>query len=161
MHQAGPSASATDTNPEPDDIHKPTSSQNRLLLATVSREADRYGVSDRAAAAIATAALMDASPSFEVSHVSRKRLRFEVSATANTDRQVLGLYFDGRKDVTLVRDEITHHVQKRTEEHYVLVEQPGNVYIGHVVPDSGSSRSIFEAMTHAGITLDAVKVSRL
>ena len=39
--KAGPSASATDTNPEPDDIHKPTSSQNRLLLATVSREADR------------------------------------------------------------------------------------------------------------------------
>ena len=114
--KAGPSASATDTNPEPDDIHKPTSSQNRLLLATVSREADRYGVSDRAAAAIATAALMDASPSFEVSHVidpsklrrSRKRLRFEVSATANTDRQVLGLYFDGRKDAkcqTLAKDQ--------------------------------------------------------
>ena len=57
--KAGPSASATDTNPEPDDIHKPTSSQNRLLLATVSREADRYGVSDRAAAAIATAALKE------------------------------------------------------------------------------------------------------
>ena len=63
-----------------------SSSQNRMLLPTLYREADRCGVSERAAAAMATAALNDASTSFDGSQLidpsnvrrSRKRLRFNV-----------------------------------------------------------------------------------
>ena len=142
-----------------------STNQSRLLLPTLSREADRYGVSDRAAAAIATAILQDTSTSFVSSQIIdpskirriRKRLRFDTCLADNTS-DIVGLYFDGRKDVTLVKDDVTKHVQKRTEEHYVLVEQPGDRYIGHVSPNSGSARNIFEAITDSGIALNSITV---
>ena len=142
-----------------------STNQNRLLLPTLSREADRYGVSDRAAATIATAVLQDASTSFVSSQIidpskilrSRKRLRFDTCLADNTS-DIVGLYFDGRKYVTLVKDDLTKHVQKRTEEHYVLVEQPGDGYIGHVSPNSGSARNIFEAIRESGIALNSITV---
>ena len=67
-------------------------------IGTLSREADRYGVSDRAAAAIATAVLQDTSASFVSSQIiepskirrSRKRLRFDTCLADNTS-DIVGL----------------------------------------------------------------------
>ena len=55
-----------------------------------------------------------------------------------------GLYFDGRKDTTLVIDTNKgKNVRKSIkEEHIVLVQEPGSKYLGHVVPTSRHGHSV-------------------
>lgn len=54
------------------------------------------------------------------------------------------LFFDGRKDKTLVLEVkgTKTHRKTVTEEHYVLVQEPGSNYVGHVTPSSGSAANI-------------------
>jgi len=42
-----------------------------------------------------------------------------------------------------------YHRDEITEEHIVIVREPGSTYYCHVTPDGGSSKSIVEAMTTA------------
>ncbi|KAK4871779.1 hypothetical protein RN001_015903 [Aquatica leii] len=55
-----------------------------------------------------------------------------------------GINFDGRKDKTLAVEKIgsSYHSKKITEQHMVLVAEPGSTYLGHVTPSSGSASSI-------------------
>ena len=61
---------------------------------------------------------------------------------------VLGLYFDGRRDKTLVQEEKGSKKYKKTitEEHYSLVQEPKSLYLGHVSPVTGSSEHITKSI---------------
>jgi hypothetical protein len=132
-----------------------TSSRNIKSLPTLSRECDRYGVSNTVGAAIATAVLVDyglvtdddQSSSIDRSKLWRERERFRKTLSEPTGEKCepTALYFDGRKDVTICLSSVNHkcHIM---EEHVCLLQEPGSVYLGHISPNSGSSASIFEAM---------------
>lgn len=155
-------ASDTDSNvgdssitslPLTTDSTEVVSRQLRRELPALARACDRTGVSDRSAAAIASAVLqdfgvissLDASSVVDRSKVrrERKRKRVEVEHTAVTDI-VQGLYFDGRKDKTLVNTKKGNkfYRERKVEEHICLVQQPQSRYIGHVIPKSGSAKEI-------------------
>lgn len=71
-----------------------------------------------------------------------------------------GMYFDGRKDDTLVIEEIQSKQFRRTvkEDHYSIIKEPGSVYLGHVSPNSGSAKdivaSILLCLREQGVPLD-------
>lgn len=132
-----------------------TSSRNIKSLPTLSRECDRYGVSNTVGAAIATAVLVDyglvtdddKSLAIDRSKLWRERQLFQETLSERTGEKCepTALYFDGRKDVTICLPSVNHKCQIM-EEHVCLLQEPGSVYLGHISPSSGSSASIFEAM---------------
>lgn len=137
-------------------VPKKVSSNNwqmRIRLKSTALLSDRYGVSDRATAAIASSVLHDFGlvTDSDVSHVvDKNKVRREKQNVRNTlsnksdEFPLKGLYFDGRKDDTLVID-VAHSKRFRRvkkEEHYSLIQEPGSIYIGHVAPASGSSQDI-------------------
>ena len=83
-----------------------------MKLPTVARECDRRGISDRAAAAISSAILQDLglidhndqSSVVDRSKIRRERekLRKSLSTKDTSSDLGIGLYFDGRKDLTYV-----------------------------------------------------------
>lgn len=92
---------------ENEDFAKPGPSN----IDSLARTADRYGVSDRVAAAIATSVLEDLGIVTEIdnsnvidrSRVRRARssLRLKEKQSSSLDEALFGIYFDGRKDQTL------------------------------------------------------------
>lgn len=133
--------------------------QQRRLLENTARASERHAVSDRAVAEIASAVLQDfgvvtAEDSSEVidrSKIRRERLKYremlrEETSSSRTD--LLGIYFDGRKDKTLSYEIVdgTAHRRVIVEEHVSLVQEPGSNYIGHITPGSGSASSIQTAI---------------
>lgn len=119
----------------------------------VARTLDRFGISDRAGAAIVSATLQDVgiiSQSNVSNVVDRNKIRRErtkartilssQSVLKDYDRGQFGLYFDGRKDRTLYLEDNRREV--KIEEHVSLVKEPGSVYIGHVSLNSGKAQII-------------------
>ena len=54
-----------------------------------------------------------------------------------------GLYFDGRKDATLMMAKAPtgkSFITTELEEHYVLVGEPGGYYLTHLSPPNGKGR---------------------
>lgn len=180
----------TDTSDEDDTLSKshckhdlPTPESKRQKMAmtvrlpSLAKACDRTGVSDRAAAIIASSVLQDmgiVSPNDTSKVIDRSKIRRERSRTRqeltklDSDSSMTcfpGLYFDGRKDKTLknVRDAARHgHRDRVTEEHVSIICEPGSSYFGHVMPSSGSSKAIskaiFECLTVRSVDLDSVKV---
>ena len=66
------------------------------------------------------------------------------SVADSVSDSVSELYFDGRKDKTYthVKKGTKHYATTITEEHVTLVQEPNSVYIGHIMPSSGDSKSI-------------------
>ncbi|GBO15620.1 hypothetical protein AVEN_175212-1 [Araneus ventricosus] len=98
----------------------------RLDLPSVAVVGDRCGVSDRAVEAIASSVLHD---------------------VALGEAQALplkGLYFDGRKDSTLIEERVAtkRHTRKAKEEHLPLIEEPSSRYITHLNPSFGTAKQI-------------------
>jgi hypothetical protein len=132
-----------------------TSSRNTKSLPTLSRECDRYGVSNTVGAAIATAVLVDYglvtdednSAAIDRSKLWRERERFRRSSSEpKGDKcEPTSLYFDGRKDVTMCLPSVNRKC-KIMEEHFCLLQEPESVYLGHISSKIGSSSIIFEAM---------------
>lgn len=129
--------------------------QMRLPLPHLAKEADRYGISDRAAASLATAVLIDVGfvskedQSFVIDknkvHRERQKLRENLQrGVKQSHKFITGIYFDGRRDVTLVKVNRNSKWYGDTivEDHYVLVEEPGGNYLTHVTPLSGKSTDI-------------------
>ena len=54
--------------------------------------------------------------------------------------KVDGIYVDGKKDATLVLKEVDGKYSRKVEieEHIVMVGQPGEFYLIHTSPDSGT-----------------------
>jgi hypothetical protein len=115
---------------------------------------DRTGVSDRNAALIASSVLQDAGLINEDNsdliidrsrvRRARKRTRSQFQDDGVVNFPLESLFFDGRKDKTLSHDKVGTTTYKKlvTEEHVVLVQEPGSNYIGHVTPITGSARNI-------------------
>lgn len=111
---------------------------NTIKLIEVAIMADRYNISDRAVAAIVTAALIDYGIiSKEDTHlavdknkVRRYRTKVRDTKVSNVSFEGLeGLYFDGRSDSTLIYENGTMRTVK--EEHISFVQEPYSYFIGH------------------------------
>jgi hypothetical protein len=65
-------------------------------------------------------------------------LRRELKASACPDDEISALFFDGRKDMTLVKEKIGSkwHSTKRLEDHYVLVGEPETLHLRHITVES-------------------------
>ena len=133
-----------------------SSNQNRMILACFIAEVDRYQVSDRAAAALATGLLKDlgfvsdSDQRLVVDRYKVKRERRKRQADRKRKRKeetlggIKGLGFDGKKDKnTKVLDEIEVDGKMivkqavKTEEHISFVEEPSGKYLDHVSVDAG------------------------
>lgn len=147
--------------------------QMRLELPNLARECDRYGISDRGAASIASSLLQDIGiiHEGETSHVvdrskirrERKKSRISAKEIASKNSQPLtGLYFDGRKDATVTQVEMASQYHQRTvqEEHYTLVQEPNSIYIGHITVPSSEAKVICSEMLdffkNESISLDSL-----
>ncbi|GBN02118.1 hypothetical protein AVEN_191270-1 [Araneus ventricosus] len=103
---------------------------------------DRFGVSDRAGAAIVSAAIQDVgiiSESNVLNVVDINKIRSGITKARTTllsqvikdyDHDQFGLYLDGRKDRILSM--VNNRRKVIIEEHISLVKEPGSEYIGHV-----------------------------
>lgn len=149
---------------------QPQSAQrNFVSLPVLAKTLDRYGVSDRAGAAIASAVLKD----FKIiskddnHHVID---RYKIRRARDSERQKLqneqnkavvlqGLYFDGRKDKTLMF--VDNRKRTTLEEHIVLLQEPDSKYLGHISPVSGSANNILKSMLNffesSSISIDALE----
>jgi len=140
--------------------HSPPISQAmRLPLPTLARECDRYGLSDRAAASLASAVLQDVGLVTEQDSslvIDRNKIRREkekkrhsVQTLNNQNRKLVqGLYFDGRKDKTikLTNCDGKSCCKTEIEEHVTLVQEPESEYLGHVTPSSGKAKAITKSI---------------
>lgn len=140
--------------PSPSQKH----SRKNLHLPALASACDRTSVSDRAAAIIASSVLHDIASTSEAdssyvidrSKVRRERLkqRKSLQQSASSEKPLLSIYFDGRKDTTLIQEqEGNKYYRKRIqEEHISLVEEPGSKYMGHLAVKSGSAREISDCI---------------
>ncbi|CAH1106918.1 unnamed protein product [Psylliodes chrysocephalus] len=127
---------------------------NKMKIPVLAEILDRYAISDRAGAAIASAVLQDyglvsdrSSENVIDRHKIRKARQKNRNNLQTVSNSILkrGLYFDGRKYKTLTYSE--NRKRMVTEEHVVLIEEPDSKYIGHISPKSGSALSILNAIT--------------
>lgn len=135
--------------------------QNRQRLSHVAMEADRWSVSDRAAAAIATATLVDFGLVTQFDRtliIDRHKIRRERENFRERERKeskeqwknepVFGVYFDGKSDETMQAqgEGSSKRVTVAVEDHVVLVSEPGSSYLGHVTPSGKDAESITDAI---------------
>jgi hypothetical protein len=119
----------------------------RLSFKKLSEVCDRYGVSYRAGAAIASATLHDVKSPHIVDHSKLRRerqRRREILLKRQKINSIEALYFDGRKDKTMcfVKKEKKIYRHFKVEEHITLVQEPGSIYISHITPPSGTAEDI-------------------
>lgn len=136
----------------------PSTSQMRSKLSHTSLLSDRYGVSDRATAAIASGVLHDLgmiSDSDMSQVIDRSKIRREKVKTRKAIKgkyhqlkEVKAIYFDGRRDNTLVQEKIGAKMYRRVrkEEHITLICEPDSQYIGHITPKTGTGKDIAESI---------------
>ncbi|KAK4880663.1 hypothetical protein RN001_008809 [Aquatica leii] len=113
------------------------------------------GISDRSASTLVSAVLqnfqviskensskiMDRSKIIREQKKRRTELREQSEKKSST---VIRLYFDGKKDKTILQEKIGTKYYKKTvtEEHIVLISDPNCKYLGHITPTSGSATNI-------------------
>lgn len=126
-------------------------------LPALARTCDRYGVSDRSAAAIASAVLEDVGLITENNYSividknkvrrQRRKARTELQQS-QTQNELRGLFFDGRKDQTLTNKKEGRTFYRKTvvEEHISLISEPGSSYLGHTSPSSGTAKDITKSI---------------
>ena len=129
--------------------------RNVKPIPTIALEAGRFAVSNRTAAAISTAVLID----FEVvsaesrTHIidsntvwrARQKLRKNVRKDeVFLQNNVCAIFFDGRKDLTLFKEKVDDrwYSKIRKEDHYVLVSEPKMEYLDHITLESGTAAEI-------------------
>ena len=92
------------------------------------------------------------------------RARVQRRKDHSTDKskiKLTGLYFDGKRDVSMVNQKEGNKFYKKvTEEHISLLMEPGGKYVGHFTPATGSSRSILQGIVKFtednGISMDSI-----
>ena len=132
---------------------------NIIPIPTIAMEADRHSVSNRAAAAISTAALFDYGiiNSEDRSHVidhhkvwrARQKLRRNLTESeCLRDKEITALFFDGRRDTTLTKNEKGNkwYGAKEIQDHYVLVGEPGTFYLDHLTIERGTGAGIADGL---------------
>ena len=117
-------------------LSKPLSFRNTQTTPNIPMAADRYGVSNRTTAAIATAILIDSelitpedqSLVTDKNKMARARQKYRSQLQSKElveMNAVTGIYFDGRHDETLSNTTIIGKCHTRTsvEEHIVVIGQ--------------------------------------
>lgn len=121
-------------------------SSESLDYNLLSRTCDRYGVSDRAAAAITSAVLHASSGDVvDKNRIRRKRKRSRNCAVERAKiSEVPALYFDGRKDKTLTLSRRSGKLYRETtlEEHISLIKEPETQFFGYITPYSGTAKCV-------------------
>lgn len=136
-------------------LQRQRSKQMRINLPSLAQACDRTGVSDRSAAIIASAVLKDIGlvtieetcKIIDRSKIRRERKRTRNILKTKQDKDFLqAIYFDGRKDNTLVQRLIGNKNHRTTvsEEHIVIVSEPGSKYFGHITVPCGTAKAISE-----------------
>ncbi|GBM42622.1 hypothetical protein AVEN_148949-1 [Araneus ventricosus] len=129
----------------------------RLGLPSTAVVGNRFGVSDRAVAAIASSVLRDvclitsSSSDLVVDENKLRRewakVRKDLKFQALIEAQALplkGLYFDGRKDSTLIEERVDtkRYTRKAKEKRLCLFEELGSRYITPLSPSFGTAKQI-------------------
>jgi len=136
--------SLCDSNPVSASAHESTSS--RTHLEKFSQECDRFGFSDRSAAAIGNALLQDVgliSQENKQMVLDRNKVRRERARSRSAESKVTeirALFFDGKKDRTMTMVDGSRKIVQ--EEHITLIQEPESVFLGHSAPMNGSSQEI-------------------
>lgn len=114
----------------------------------------KYALTNRAAAALISAVLIDwgiADKSNVHQLVDHKKvwrarqamMRYAVKKRNDKCLKISSLYIDGKIDSTLTVKESTGGIIKQERDHYVMVTQPGDRYLGHYTSfDKGKGKSI-------------------
>ena len=158
-------------DPSTERTHDSASGYNTRQLKYFSMEADRYKVSDRAAAKLGNALLKDiglVKKGYTKDLICPSKIRRERSKWgAKLEKDHLakslpqGLYSDGKRVNTLVRDTVVTKVQVpgrrgksayrevittsnkvEKQEHFVVVSEPGGEYCSHVAPENGTGAAL-------------------
>lgn len=138
---------------------------NKIPIPVLATMCDRYGISDRSAAAVATAVLQDFGlvTSKDKSLVIDKNKVRRARETVRHDMQektlchnVEGIYFDGRKDKTLeiLKKDNRYHRTISVKEHISLICEPGSLYLGHITPKSGTGKAIADSIMDFCLSTD-------
>ena len=130
--------------------------QNRATLKELAMACERYEVSERAGAFIASATLKAFGIVIKedkrhvvdrISKLRRERQRYR-EETRNKVQELFELvdsiFVNGRKDATMTMDEVNGNCHRQTviEEHYVIVGEPIGFYLSHVMPEDGTGYKI-------------------
>ena len=130
-----------------------SSSRNTVKVDNTILISDRFGIPIGATAALTTAVLMDfnvvnkenTTKVCDRSKVAREKNRVRKELVNNSEdlSTIKGLYFDGRRDDTLVQVKNGNKYRKSTvkEDHYSLLKEPNSEYIGHVTPTGADANS--------------------
>ena len=138
-----------------------SSKRNLTKLPTLASVCDRYGVSNCANAAIASATLFDYAIITKVDKSQiigpqklgdeRRRCREErQEAELANLKEFISLYFDGKKTMTrvFVKNNKTGRWNPtiKVDDHYVVLTEPGNDYLIHVAPKTGHGKVVARAI---------------
>ncbi|KAL7299072.1 hypothetical protein TKK_0008163 [Trichogramma kaykai] len=133
---------------------------NKVHYIETAIIAQRYGLSDGAVAAIVSSVLVDHGLVDEenqnlVVDKNEKRIKKDhvnKKIAISPENQILSsIYFDGRKDETLIQEKIENKYRIITmkEEHISVLTEPDSIYIGHVVPKSAKAEDILMQLLSA------------
>lgn len=141
-----------------------TANQMRVKLPSLASACDRTGVSDRAAATVASAVLQDLgiiSDADKTNVIDRMKVRrerkrkrktfdqkVETETASSLEAAPIGLYFDGRKDKALIHEQkgTKYYRKEVSQEHYTLVMEPSSTFWGHVSPKTSRASDIKDAI---------------
>ena len=148
----------------------------RYKIDSFIAECDRYNISDRAAAALATGLLrdfgyvtdIDRSMVIDRFSIRRRRLKRRAEAKLKREEQGMGqikcLGFDGKRDkgTKVIRDivmngKIATRYNTINEEHITFVQDPPGKYLDHIEMDlgQGTGKCIGEAISELIKTYDS------
>ena len=136
--------------------------QNRMVLRNLAKECDRWGVSNRAGAAIANAVLIDAgviTSEDQTNVIDKNKLRRSIE-DYRTERQVEdtqqleekqghAYYFDGKKTMSLCVEEDEQGKKYNIQRELELISmnaEPGGLYVTHLEPEGGKGEQVAEAV---------------
>ena len=144
--------------------------QNWIPLTNLAREADRYGLGNRPTADIATAVLLDygviqagdLTLAIDPNKVQRARQASRKSSKETFSEEweeepVTGLYFDGRKDMTLCYEtdkEGKRFPRVKKENHLTLVSEPKSEFISSLADTQIADNDVKGAELEAKLILD-------
>ena len=138
-----------------------SSKRNLTKLPTLASVCDRYGISNYAGAAIASATLVDYAIITKIDKCQvigpqklkdkRRRCREERrEAELGNLKKLTFLYFDGKKIMTrlIVKNNKTGRWNPtiKLDDHYVVLTEPGNDYLTHVTPKTGHGKVVARAI---------------
>lgn len=144
----------------------------RYSLQNFVNAIERTGVSLRSAAMIGNALLQDIglitandnSMVIDKSKITREKIILHEKLKTKHNIEVLlkGVYFDGRKDKTKIRlkKNNKYYMKEVSEEHITLLQEPGERYLTHLTPDSGSSNDLSKEI-YEFLIQSEVEISKL